>query len=317
MWWLLFVFVTSIASVSASDCCDRYMLDSDTRNALEYYVRLMSIASCINKPCGLQEGSTEWNCADRASFPDMNLIKVWTCGDSRYEMTGYVSVDHSLRHVYFVVRGTTTSHDVLADLHVRMVPMLKGQCGRVHEGFYQSYAHSRLVTNEIVSDTMARYPQYKLVVLGHSLGGAIATLYACEWLSCTTISTQAQDILLITAGSPVIGDQKFADWVTTRLISDGEIMSGRNFFRITREGDVIPRIPFWQGYTPLAGEVYLQDSCNQTDCGGQPPPDAFYCTGNRDPSCIWGDEFPHNIEEAFYRHQDYFCQIGGSCKAAA
>ena len=59
---------------------------------------------------------------------------------------------------------------------------------------------------QIVKKLLEKHPTYQLYVTGHSLGGALATLY-----SYMLSSKIDQSITVMTFGSPRVGNYKFAD----------------------------------------------------------------------------------------------------------
>ena len=76
----------------------------------------------------------------------------------------------------------------------------------------------------------------KLYVTGHSLGGALAMLYAfrCEGLS-HTVAITAQASAVVTFGQPRVGDAAFARDYDARL---GDVT-----LRVVHECDIVPRVP--------------------------------------------------------------------------
>jgi predicted lipase len=77
----------------------------------------------------------------------------------------------------------------------------------VHEGFYDAYLELSGGVHQGLMDVMALKPDYQLVVTGHSLGGAMATLCA---LNLTV--NYGLDPIVYTFGSPRVGFQNFADF---------------------------------------------------------------------------------------------------------
>lgn len=96
------------------------------------------------------------------------------------------------------LRGTQADHmlDLMTDASVLLVKW-KLVAGRVHAGFRQS-AHGLWPKIAIWLKGAAKH-RTSLLICGHSLGAAIATLLA--------IPTKAQQ--LITIGSPRVGDEQF------------------------------------------------------------------------------------------------------------
>lgn len=79
-------------------------------------------------------------------------------------------------------------------------------------------------------------PKAKLFITGHSLGGALAALYA-TMLHYTGETEVASKIgAVYTFGQPRVGDFDFATYASERL-------AGR-YFRVVYCNDVVPRVPF-------------------------------------------------------------------------
>ena len=87
--------------------------------------------------------------------------------------------------------------------------------------------------NEIKS-----HSDYQVIVTGHSLGGAVASIIAFA-IKKEKIFTN--NLVLITYGQPRTGNYYFADYVTKNV---------NKIFRIVRKGDMVVTIPL---YTPILG----------------------------------------------------------------
>lgn len=99
--------------------------------------------------------------------------------------------------VYVVFRGTeiTSPADPLAD--ILAFPVRWAGAGRVHWGFWTAYRSIR----KAIEAWLPRESGRKLVITGHSLGAAMATLMAALH----------EDSALVTFGSPRVGSQAFVD----------------------------------------------------------------------------------------------------------
>lgn len=98
----------------------------------------------------------------------------------------------------------------------------------MHTGFLASWAEVKSRVLAAVATAKAANPSHKVVVTGHSLGGAIATL-ATVYLRK---AGHAAD--LYTYGSPRVGNSAFVKFVTNQ--AGGE-------YRLTHTDDVVPRLP--------------------------------------------------------------------------
>jgi hypothetical protein len=146
-----------------------------------------------------------------------------------------------------VFRGTQSDKfkDIEADAQFRLQEWAGP--GRVHHGFMKAY---QSLQREVRS-ALGMFPNYaedKLVVTGHSLGAAMATLMASEFQKST----------LVTFGSPRVGDKGFV-----------EQFEGRDVRRYVDCTDFVSRVPPPIGYGHVCKMRYI-------DRFGQihyPPPD--------------------------------------------
>jgi hypothetical protein len=294
-------------------------IDQTTYDSMVYFTKLMSIGSCVNCEGGIRAGSTKWECDECGNFPNMRLITAWTSSKSdTFECSGLLSVDDSLKHIYIVLRGTNSVCDIMTDVDIKLIKppatektnsaiktlCLQCQNGKVHQGFYRAYVQSYNLIEPQLRETLGNYPDYKLVIAGHSLGGAVAALYATGF---QLEGRNESNMLVVTCGQPLIGDFEFAQWFDSNFVSTGTWNSPRNYYRLTRVKDLIPLIPFWGGYCQLPGEIYI-------DHDGINPPlnSVFACDGIENTNCSWGGWNNQKIswEKLSTNHAEYFVYIG-------
>ena len=126
-------------------------------------------------------------------------------------------------------RGTepTELSDWITDLDFDLVPGPLG--GRVHEGFYDALSDVWHVVDSTVSN-FSRPESKPLLVTGHSLGGALATLAVARWLQGGRAVAG-----LYTFGQPRTGDEEFA--------RNFNFMFKPYAFRIVNNNDIATRVP--------------------------------------------------------------------------
>jgi pimeloyl-ACP methyl ester carboxylesterase len=197
-----------------------------------------------------------------------------------------------------------------------------------------------------LSQIRTEYPDYSLVLVGHSLGGAVAALAGLEF------AVRGWEPQVTTFGEPRIGNAAFATYINERFglegnnrtaLGEGRISS--LYHRVTHVNDPVPLLPFEEwGYAPHAGEIYI----SKVDV---PPEvtDVSFCRGNADPACSAGQDaeeqarsvvaamdadldssyehrpyrvqaqipistlaFPSRLKlwELFFAHRDYFSRLG-------
>ncbi|EFX76477.1 hypothetical protein DAPPUDRAFT_306186 [Daphnia pulex] len=101
--------------------------------------------------------------------------------NSIYEVPYFVALDHQTSSIVVAIRGTLSGHDALTDLAAMTDPIsVEGlPVGwTAHRGMLQSanFVLRQLESKEILKQTFAQYPNYHLVITGHSLGAGAAVL---------------------------------------------------------------------------------------------------------------------------------------------
>ena len=151
------------------------------------------------------------------------------------------------RNAFVIFRGTQYLADWLTNLNVSLARSTSGQL--IHDGFHTAF-QSMLPQ---IENAMASFAEGSTVhCIGHSLGGALATL-AAEWFAT---STEFNKPYLYTFGSPRVGLDGFSLKCTELLRVDRD-----RVFRSYHRTDVVPYIPLWPYvHTPYSGRDYFLPS---------------------------------------------------------
>jgi hypothetical protein len=151
---------------------------------------------------------------------------------AKSQATAILAIDHQERLMIVSFRGTVTDKDwqTNIDFFLTNASDICPNC-KAHAGFLDSWRGARKPILDFWKLLRANYPDYKSVVTGHSLGGALATLCSLEMSNLDRNAT----ILLFTYGVPRVGDQTFASYIETTL--------GQNSYRMTHLNDPVPRLP--------------------------------------------------------------------------
>ncbi|MBV6826027.1 lipase family protein [Pseudomonas sp. PD9R] len=153
-------------------------------------------------------------------FDDAN--KNWLSGKSTQAF-----ITHHDEIILISIRGTLELADWWRDADAQQVPFDEGHGkGKVHHGFYDAYKALKVFVQSYLDQF---HTSQKIIICGHSLGGAIATLLA-EALRCD--EDESYDILLYTYGSPRVGDATF--------VAEAEPLIHH---RMVNNDDMVPGVP--------------------------------------------------------------------------
>lgn len=134
-------------------------------------------------------------------------------------------ITHHDEVVLIAIRGTLELSDWWRDADAAQVPFKEGK-GKVHHGFYDAYK----ALKNFIQDYLDRFHVgQKIIISGHSLGGAIALLLA---EALRNAPENDYDILLYTYGSPRVGDATF--------VAAAEPLTHH---RMVNNNDMIPGVP--------------------------------------------------------------------------
>ena len=91
-----------------------------------------------------------------------------------------------------------------------------------------------------VTELLALHPRAKLYVTGHSLGGALASLFTTFRLFKNN-GTDERLGGVFTFGQPRVGDESFTNYMEAKLSQN--IGHKRKYFRVVFRTDIVPRLP--------------------------------------------------------------------------
>jgi hypothetical protein len=177
-------------------------------------------------------------------IPDISSGMVTSFWNNRVsDLQAGITLSLSHRRITVVFRGSESLTDWLIDFRLCRT---EAEYGYVHSGFHYQLHHGG-VGGEILDEVCKlknTYPSFSIFVTGHSLGGALATLFSYE----LSVRLPTDNIQLINFGSPRVGDAIFQKNFDSKV----------NLFclRVTNHRDPITVLPIW-GYTHVGQEVLL------------------------------------------------------------
>ncbi|CAK7205053.1 hypothetical protein SEUCBS139899_007817 [Sporothrix eucalyptigena] len=322
--------------------------------SLERYARLVDIAYCVGiAGSGI---SRPFSCVSRcADFPEVRLISTFSTGYFKHDSRGFIAVDDSAREIIVAFRGTYSIANTVADLSTipqKYVPYdpddnsfdpLHIQCANctVHSGFLSSWKSARHLVLPVVAEARNQSMElslsenaapYRVHLLGHSLGGAVAALAALEMK--TVLGWE--DVMVTTYGEPRVGNSGLATFLEYVFDLHANDTLAGSFRRVTHKDDPVPLLPLSEwGYSSHGGEIFIK----KLDLSPTPE-DMVICLGRNDPDCSDEDGAPDNDDddddsddeeevlgmtrmrrrsifrprlklwELFFAHRDYFWRLG-------
>ena len=96
------------------------------------------------------------------------------------DTTGFVAVDKTNRNIICTFRGSTSARNWLNNLHFFPRPTDICPGCALHEGFSRSAGEVRGRVVPGIRAALDANPGFNVVIAGHSLGGALATITAAE-----------------------------------------------------------------------------------------------------------------------------------------
>jgi triacylglycerol lipase len=148
---------------------------------------------------------------------------------------------------FAIFMGTNDLYDTLTDLNTGIGISSTGN--QVHQGFNRAFESLRIEFEKFIIELKAKGVT-TLHCVGHSLGGAIATLSA-DWVRAGSHLAQT---CVYTFGSPRVGMSMFAAKCTQRVLAT-------NIYRAYHKTDPVPMLPTWPFFhVPDAGVDYLINS---------------------------------------------------------
>ncbi|KAL5119540.1 hypothetical protein ACEQ8H_002605 [Pleosporales sp. CAS-2024a] len=210
------------------------------------------------------------------------------------DVTGFVAIDNTNKLIVVSFRGSTNIASWITDLDFVTTDTDICSACTAHEGFWNSWLDARNLVNPAVQQAASTYPDHQIVVVGHSLGAAIATLAAAS------LRNAGYTVALYNYGSPRVGGTAISSYITNQ--------PGGNY-RVTHMNDPVPKLPtLLMGFVHISPEYYIDKGDGETVA----PADMYVYQGMA--NVLVGDEATLALD--INAHQWYFAKIY-SCDAAS
>jgi hypothetical protein len=185
--------------------------------------------------------------------------------NSAHDTQGYVGYSESQATIYVVFRGSESMSNWISNIDAVLTdyPLCSG-CS-VHKGFYDAQKGASADVRSQVKALREKFPSYSLMVTGHSLGAALATLTAADLQDAGL-----GPVRMFNFGSPRVGDTDFANWFSSYV---------PDHYRVTHHKDIVVHSPMHERFTHINGEWYEPDN--------SVPVQLIGCSGNEDKDCSY------------------------------
>ena len=179
-----------------------------------------------------------WPCA--TCSPSNHLERVIEEHGERC-LVGY-NTDYDRLFVAF--RGSIDLLNWIDDIQIRRITPYNDSNVEVEQGFYKAYRYLQPAIQESLLSLRDKYQTRRLMITGHSLGAALASIMAYETLD-------DYDVWLINFGSPRVGNPAFV-----KALQSIEVI-----YRVVHYYDIVPHTPEEAlGYLHLPYEIWYDEA---------------------------------------------------------
>lgn len=211
------------------------------------------------------------------------------------------AISHQRKAIVVAYRGSTSVQQVLDQiLTILTVPKDSSGIGGEVQRYFRD-AHNKLYTciHKSVKDYLQLYPDYDVMITGHSLGGAVASILSGKLVHDSII--KPDQMALYTFGMPKVGDRDYA-------VAHNKLVN--NSWRLVHREDPVPHYPT---STPLPTspfhhrtEVYYRTKKMSKDSS------YTVCPNSDDNNC--GSSFSLGLNGGIEDHMNYFnIPVGTFC----
>ena len=188
----------------------------------------------------------DWNCI--TCDPSLKLEYIVEEEGSR-AIQGF---DPTTNTIFTSFRGSSNINNWMENIQIKQISPYTNQSIKIEKGFYKAYNFIKPQLIENLGIMRNKYKTKQLLITGHSLGAAMATLMTYDIL---TLFTEYEVKYLVNFGSPRVGNLDFVDSYNSYNITS---------YRITHHYDMIPHLPEELfDYLHIPNEIWYNEQNNE------------------------------------------------------
>ncbi|KAB8242168.1 Alpha/Beta hydrolase protein [Aspergillus flavus] len=216
----------------------------------KFWVQYAAATYCPNNY--VAKDGEKLNCSV-GNCPDVeaagSTVKLSFSDDTITDTAGFVAVDNTNKAIVVAFRGSYSIRNWVTDATFPQTdPGLCDGC-KAELGFWTAWKVVRDRIIKTLDELKPEHSDYKIVVVGHSLGAAIASLAAAD------LRTKNYDAILYAYAAPRVANKPLAEFITNQ---------GNNY-RFTHNDDPVPKLPLLtMGYVHISPEYYITAPDNTT-----------------------------------------------------
>ncbi|OCH96181.1 alpha/beta-hydrolase [Obba rivulosa] len=183
------------------------------------------------------------------AFPGTKLVSGFK--GSVADAAGYVAYRTNTQQLVVAFAGATSITHVMHNIHVSKRKHPAGKGCSVHAGIWSVYSGMRTIARELMVKGLQENDVREVVITGHSMGGALASLFAFDVLDMEGITAKGTSLLILLYGSPRVANAVLADHYRARVAAY-EAVHGEGTVReylVKAYNDGVPSFPpTWLGF---------------------------------------------------------------------
>ena len=191
------------------------------------------------------------------------FVATYAINDPSHDTHGVIGYTSNQSAIYVSFRGSASIQNWIDNLDVKLTSYPACDKCEVHDGFYRT---EQDVFEDVLAEVKSlrqKFPSYTVIVTGHSLGAALATLTTLD-----LFNNGVADVRMFSFGCPRVGNTEFAEYASSRIPDHS---------RVTHHKDMVVHTPMHERFTHLSHEWYqATDDVNVVQCSGYEDPNCSY-----------------------------------------